>query len=127
MLEWSFELVLANAMHIKNVSGRKSRLGPKKAVVAVAASMLTSAYHMLRDDADYRDLEPNHFDAVDKARSVRSITPRLSLGPAVHNVRQLLFQFVGVAVTLAFLGVIAGWPSSVPPESRGVSLGEPGA
>jgi transposase len=34
----------------------KSRRGPKKAIVAVAASMLSAVYYMLRDQADYRDL-----------------------------------------------------------------------
>ena len=51
--------------------------GPKKAIVAVAASMLTSAYHMLRNDADYRDLGPNHFDALDKERSAARLVRRL--------------------------------------------------
>ena len=45
----------------------KSRRGPKKAVLAVAASMLTAAYHMLRDGTDYRDLGADHFDRRDKA------------------------------------------------------------
>ena len=34
----------------------KGRRGPKKAIVAVAASMLTAAYFMLRDETDYHDL-----------------------------------------------------------------------
>ena len=59
----------------------KSRRGPKKAIVAVAASMLTSAYHMLRDDADYHDLGPDHFGALDRKRSVGRLVRRLnSLG-----------------------------------------------
>ena len=39
--------------------------------------MLTSPYHMLRDDADYRDLGPDHFDALDKARSAARLVRRL--------------------------------------------------
>ena len=59
----------------------KGRRGPKKAILAVAASMLTSAYHMLRDAVDYRDLGPNHFDAVDRERSAARLVRRLrSLG-----------------------------------------------
>ena len=57
----------------------KSRRGPKKAIVAVAASMLTSAYHMLRNDADYRDLGPDHFDALDNKRSVGRLVRRLNI------------------------------------------------
>src|SRR5205814_3449091 len=34
----------------------KNRRGPKKAVIAVAASMLTAAYYMLRDEVDYKEL-----------------------------------------------------------------------
>jgi transposase len=40
----------------------KSRGGPKKAVVAVGASILTAAYHMLKKNEPYRDLGPDHFD-----------------------------------------------------------------
>jgi transposase len=35
--------------------------GPKKAICAVAASMLTAAYRMLRDGTLYQDLGPDHF------------------------------------------------------------------
>ena len=43
--------------------------------------MLTSAYHMLRDDADYRDLGPGHFDTLDIERSAARLVRRLqSLG-----------------------------------------------
>ena len=38
------------------VSTAQGRRGPKKAIVAVAASMLTAAYFMLRDETDYHDL-----------------------------------------------------------------------
>ena len=55
----------------------KSRRGPKKAVLAVAASMLTAAYHMLRDDADYRDLGAAHFDRRDKAKLAKRLIARL--------------------------------------------------
>ena len=39
----------------------RHRRGPKKAVCAVAASILTAAYHMLRDGTFYQDLGPDHF------------------------------------------------------------------
>ena len=38
----------------------RHRRGPKKAVCAVAASMLTAAFHMLRDGTLYQDLGPDH-------------------------------------------------------------------
>jgi transposase len=42
----------------------RHRRGPKKAICAVAASILTAAYHMLRDGTFYRDLGPHHFQAA---------------------------------------------------------------
>jgi transposase len=39
----------------------KARRGPKKALIAVAASILTIVYHMLRDDTCYRGLGPEYF------------------------------------------------------------------
>src|SRR3712207_4431370 len=39
----------------------RARRGPKKAICAVAASILTAAWHMLRDGTLWRDLGPDHF------------------------------------------------------------------
>jgi transposase len=55
----------------------KQRRGPMKAIVAVAASMLTAAYYMLRDDQDYHDLGAAHFQRGDHARLVAGLTCRL--------------------------------------------------
>jgi transposase len=55
----------------------KSRRGPKKAIIAVAASMLTATYHMLKNDVDYYDLGPDHFDRRDKAKLARHLIRRL--------------------------------------------------
>src|ERR1700679_3837282 len=91
-----FELILANAAHIKNVPGRKTdvndatwiadltacglikasfvpeqqiqelrsmlRARKQKAICAVAASMLTAIYHMLKDGVEHHDLGAHHFD-----------------------------------------------------------------
>jgi transposase len=40
----------------------RARRGPKKAICAVAASMLTAIYHMLKDGTYHRDLGADHFD-----------------------------------------------------------------
>jgi transposase len=40
----------------------RSRRGPKTALCAVAASMLTAIYHMLKDGTEHRDLGADHFD-----------------------------------------------------------------
>lgn len=55
----------------------KGRRGPKKAAVAVAASILTAAYHMLRDKAEYRDLGPDHFTRRDSARVAQRLARRI--------------------------------------------------
>jgi hypothetical protein len=39
----------------------RHRRGPKKAICAIAASILTAVYHMLRDGTFYQDLGANHF------------------------------------------------------------------
>ena len=55
----------------------KARRGPKKAIVAVAASMLTAAYHMLRDGTAFHDLGPDHFDRQDRGKVAKRLTRRL--------------------------------------------------
>jgi transposase len=55
----------------------KSRRGPKKAIVAVAASMLTAIYFMLREGVAYQDLGADHFDRRDKDKMVRRLVHRL--------------------------------------------------
>jgi transposase len=55
----------------------KSRRGPKKAVVAVAASMLTSAYFMLERDVPYQDLGPSYFEAQQPEKTAKRLVRRL--------------------------------------------------
>jgi transposase len=55
----------------------KARRGPKKAILAVAASMLTAAYHMLHEQVPYRDLGAHHFDHRDKTLLARRLIRRL--------------------------------------------------
>ena len=40
----------------------RAKGGPKKAICAVAASMLTAIYHMLKDGTHHQDLGADHFD-----------------------------------------------------------------
>jgi transposase len=40
----------------------QSRRGPQKAICAVAASILTAIYHMLKDGTDHQDLGAGYFD-----------------------------------------------------------------
>ena len=55
----------------------KARRGPKKAIIAVAASMLTAASHMLRNGTDYHDLGGTHFDQRAKHRVTAALVRRL--------------------------------------------------
>lgn len=56
----------------------KSRRGPKKAILAVASSILTAAYFMLRDGVPYRDLGVDHFNTIDKVKTIRRLVRRLA-------------------------------------------------
>jgi len=63
----------------------RARRGAKKAIGAVAASMLTAAYHMLKDGTLYEDLGADHFDRRAKTAQANRLVSRLqSLGFAVQ-------------------------------------------
>lgn len=59
----------------------RSRRGAKKAICAVAASILTAAYHMIKDGTLYQDLGADHFDKCNADSQVKKLVRRLaSLG-----------------------------------------------
>ena len=63
----------------------KSRRGPKKAILAVAASMLTAAYHILKNDVTYIELGADHFERRNHTQTARRLVKRLeSLGLIVE-------------------------------------------
>jgi transposase len=65
----------------------RARRGPKKAILAVAASILTAIYHMLKNGTMYQDLGPKHFGARAKERQKNRLIKRLAdLGYAVELV-----------------------------------------
>lgn len=55
----------------------RSHRGPKKAIGAVAASVLTAVYHMIRTGQPYKDLGADYFDRFQEARLVRRSVARL--------------------------------------------------
>jgi transposase len=62
----------------------KARRGPKKAIMAVAASILTAVYHMLKDGTMYEDLGHDHFNRRTKDQQKQRLVKRLAdLGYAV--------------------------------------------
>jgi transposase len=63
----------------------RTRRGSKKAIGAVAASMLTAAYHMLKEGTLYQDLGASHFDNRDKDKQALRLVNRLqNLGFSVQ-------------------------------------------
>jgi transposase len=56
----------------------RARRGPKKAVCAVAASILTATYHMLKDGTFYQDLGPAHFERRRPQAQARRLVKRLA-------------------------------------------------
>ncbi|WP_460483864.1 transposase, partial [Cupriavidus yeoncheonensis] len=69
----------------------KARRGAKKAILAVAASMLTAAYHILRDGVEYADLGPDYFDRHHAEKTIRRLLKRLAdlgchVDPIAHAV-----------------------------------------
>jgi transposase len=55
----------------------KTRRGAKKAILAVAASMLTAAYHMLKSGLKYHDLGADHFTRRDRSKVILRLVKRL--------------------------------------------------
>ncbi len=53
------------------------RRGKKRAVIAVAHSLLTVIYHVLRDHVDYKDLGRDYFDKLNSKRLVPYLVNRL--------------------------------------------------
>ena len=63
----------------------RARRGAKKAIVAVAASILTSAFHMLSRQVAFHDLGGRHFDQHDRDRTAKRLIRRLKdLGLNIH-------------------------------------------
>ena len=55
----------------------KARRGPMKAIIAVARKLLTAAYFILRDSAEYEDLGGAYLDRLDKERASKNLVRRL--------------------------------------------------
>jgi len=63
----------------------RSRRGPQKAICAVAASILTAIYHMVKSGLPYRDLGVDYFDRRSpEAKAKRLVTQLAKLGFAAQ-------------------------------------------
>lgn len=56
----------------------RARRGAKKAILAVAASMLTAIWHMLKNGVEYRDLGADHFSRRDRSKAILRLVRRLN-------------------------------------------------
>jgi transposase len=56
----------------------KGRRGPMKAIIAVAASILTGAFFILRDGVPWKDMTSAHFDTLEKDKLAKRLIRRLS-------------------------------------------------
>jgi len=66
----------------------KARRGAKKAILAVAASILTAVWHMLKNQVEYQDLGAEHFARRDPA-ALNGIQPKLRrLPPDLRHLRR---------------------------------------
>jgi transposase len=54
-----------------------ARRGKKRATVAVAHALLVAFYHMLKDGVPYQELGPDHFDKLNKPKTIHNLTKRL--------------------------------------------------
>jgi transposase len=76
---WAASKTKATYLHAQFLRVR-ARRGEKKAIAAVAASILTAAYHMLSTGTVYRDLGPQHFERRHKDAQARRL---------LHSLRRL--------------------------------------
>jgi transposase len=66
----------------------KARRGPRKAIMAVAASILTAVYYMLNNNVDYADLGAAHFSRADRDKTANRLLRKLGdLGFEVTGIR----------------------------------------
>jgi len=56
----------------------RTRRGPRKAIMAVAASILTSIYHMLANNVPYVDLGPQHFNNRERTSMAKRLERKLN-------------------------------------------------
>ena len=70
--------VRVKGTYLRALFGRlKARRGPRQAIIAVAAVILTVTYCMLRQGVVYADLDTNHFDRTGRVRLAARLARKL--------------------------------------------------
>lgn len=90
-MQAAWAAVRAKNSYYKSLYGSVKRASgsANKAIVAVAASMLTAAYYMLKRGEPYKELGPDYRDRRDKARVANRLIRRVqALGFQVQVVPQ---------------------------------------
>jgi transposase len=78
LVEASLGAVRTRGSYIKaKYYSLKARLGPKKAMVAVAHKLAIAAYHLLRTGSDYTDLGDGYLDSLRSRRTAKHLVRRL--------------------------------------------------
>lgn len=54
-----------------------ARISKKKALIALAHTMLVSIYHMIKKKKPYKELGPDYLDNLHKDRTIRSLKKRI--------------------------------------------------
>ncbi len=75
---WAAVRVKASYLHAQFLRIKARRCAKKAILLAVAASMLTAAYQLLRDGVDYADLGPDYFARHDTDKTIRRLLKRLA-------------------------------------------------
>lgn len=91
LVQAAWAAVRAKNSYYKSLYGSVKRASgsANKAIVAVAASMLTAAYYMLKRGEPYKELGPDYRDRRDKARVANRLIRRVqALGFQVQVVPQ---------------------------------------
>jgi transposase len=73
---WAATRNKTNYLHAQFVRIR-ARRGSKKAIIAVAASILTTAYYLLRNQVPYRDPGALYFARIDQERTAQRLARRI--------------------------------------------------
>ncbi len=85
---WAGVRVKASYLHARFLR-IKARRGRKKAILAVAASMLIAADHILRDGVEYAELGPDYYVRHDTNKAIRRLLKCLAdLGCQVSPIPQ---------------------------------------
>jgi transposase len=95
----------------------RARRGAKKAIGAVAASMLTAAYHMLKDGTLYQDLGADHFDRRAKGGRYQT-TDRKARKPRLRRPNHAKRRVTAVSFFRSGIGRIEALPFMMPDDRR---------